>query len=75
MTDEIIVMLVGILIHIPFWFFMLLVIDIKKSGGRVRDAFKLFNKVIKTYAIYVFFQTNFNVSRKRMWKLLRMQMN
>ncbi|XP_074040228.1 cholesterol transporter ABCA5 [Leptinotarsa decemlineata] len=39
-TSEIIVMLVGVLIHIPFWFFFLLVIDIKKSGGKLRDIFK-----------------------------------
>jgi ATP-binding cassette subfamily A (ABC1) protein 5 len=40
MTDEIIVMLVGILVNIPFWFFVLMIIDIKKSGGRIGDAFK-----------------------------------
>lgn len=39
MTDEIIVMVVGILVNIPFWFFVLKIIDIKKSGGRVSDAF------------------------------------
>lgn len=44
-TQEIIVMVIGIFIHIPFWFFMLLVIDIKKSGGRVRDAFDFIVKV------------------------------
>lgn len=42
MTDEIGVMIVGILFHIPLWFFVLMVLDIKKSGGRVRDAFKFF---------------------------------
>ncbi|XP_044260177.1 cholesterol transporter ABCA5-like [Tribolium madens] len=44
MTSEIIVMLVGILVNIPFWFFVLMVIDIKKSGGRVSDAFKFFKR-------------------------------
>lgn len=41
-TDEIIVMLVGILLHIPIWFFVLLILDIKKSGGRASDVFKHF---------------------------------
>lgn len=44
MTDEIIVMLVGILAHIPFWFFILMIADIKKNGGRVGDAFKIFQR-------------------------------
>lgn len=39
MTDEIVVMLVGIIVHIPFWFVVLMVVDIKKSGGHVSDAF------------------------------------
>lgn len=39
MTDEIIVMLVGIIVHIPFWFVVLLVVDIRKNGGKVSDAF------------------------------------
>lgn len=42
MTDEIIVMLVGILINIPFWFFILMVVDVRKSGGRVGDVFSIF---------------------------------
>nr|CAD7408080.1 unnamed protein product [Timema cristinae] len=40
LTDEIIVMLFAILIHIPLWFFILLVLDVKKSGGRTSDVFK-----------------------------------
>ncbi|CAG2054714.1 unnamed protein product [Timema podura] len=40
LTDEIIVMLFAILIHIPIWFFILLVLDVKKSGGRTSDVFK-----------------------------------
>lgn len=43
MTDEIIVMLIGSILHIPFWFFVLMVADIKKSGGRTSDAFKFFH--------------------------------
>lgn len=41
-TDEIIVMLVGIIVNIPFWFFVLMIIDIKKSGGKVGDVFRVF---------------------------------
>lgn len=42
LTTEIIVMGVASCLHIPLWFFILLVVDIKKNGGRVRDAFKIF---------------------------------
>lgn len=44
MTDEIIVMLIGNVLHIPFWFFVLMILDIRKSGGKVRDAFKFFHR-------------------------------
>lgn len=40
MTNEMVVIFVGNLIHIPLWFFTLIVLDVKKSGGRGRDAFK-----------------------------------
>lgn len=49
MTPEIIVMLVGILANIPFWFFILMLADIKKNGGRVGDAFKIL-QVIHIYS-------------------------
>jgi ATP-binding cassette subfamily A (ABC1) protein 5 len=39
LTDELIVLFVTIILHIPIWFFALLIVDIKKSGGRARDAF------------------------------------
>ncbi|CAH0549112.1 unnamed protein product [Brassicogethes aeneus] len=39
MTDEIVVMAVGCIINIPFWFVVLMILDIKKSGGKVGDAF------------------------------------
>lgn len=71
MTDEIIVMLVGILLHIPFWFFMLLIIDIKKSGGRVSDAFKFF-KVVSCESRRKCEFTLLYFSRKRMWTSLWM---
>jgi hypothetical protein len=38
-TDEIAVLLAGILLHVPLWFVALLIVDVKKSGGRARDAF------------------------------------
>lgn len=41
MTPEIVVMFIGLILHIPFWFLILLIVDVKKSGGRVRDVFKL----------------------------------
>ncbi|XP_060533320.1 cholesterol transporter ABCA5-like [Cylas formicarius] len=43
-TPEIVILLVGMLINIPVWFGLLCVIDIKKSGGKVRDAFKFLKK-------------------------------
>ncbi|XP_012287761.1 ATP-binding cassette sub-family A member 5 isoform X2 [Orussus abietinus] len=42
LTTEIILMAVGVLLHCPLWFFVLLVLDIKKSGGNVSDIFKYF---------------------------------
>lgn len=42
MTAEIIVMLVGMLAHIPFWFFILKIADVKKSGGKIGDVFTAF---------------------------------
>lgn len=44
MTPEILIMLFGTLIHIPIWFFVLMILDVKKNGGRVRDAMSVFNK-------------------------------
>ncbi|CAG9814922.1 unnamed protein product [Phaedon cochleariae] len=41
LTDEIIVMFVSVLLHIPIWYFLLLVIDVKKSGGKLKDIFKM----------------------------------
>ncbi|KAI4454722.1 atp-binding cassette transporter subfamily a abca [Holotrichia oblita] len=41
-TEETIVMLVGILFHIPVFFVILMVFDVKKSGGRIRDVFGRF---------------------------------
>lgn len=40
LTDEIIIMIFSALLHIPFWFLMLRVVDVKKSGGKVSEAFK-----------------------------------
>lgn len=42
LTKEIILMAFGVLLHCPLWFFMLLLIDIKKSGGSISDVFKYF---------------------------------
>nr|XP_050848484.1 cholesterol transporter ABCA5-like [Vespula vulgaris]XP_050848485.1 cholesterol transporter ABCA5-like [Vespula vulgaris]XP_050848486.1 cholesterol transporter ABCA5-like [Vespula vulgaris] len=42
LTTEIILMAVGVLLHCPLWFFVLLLLDIKKSGGNITDTFKHF---------------------------------
>ncbi|XP_043254267.1 ABC transporter A family member 1-like isoform X1 [Colletes gigas] len=42
LTTEIILMAFGVLLHCPVWFFVLLLLDIKKSGGNVSDIFKHF---------------------------------
>ncbi|XP_029171757.1 ATP-binding cassette sub-family A member 5-like isoform X1 [Nylanderia fulva] len=42
LTTEIILMVVGVVLHVPFWFFILLLLDIKKSGGNISDFFKYF---------------------------------
>ncbi|KXJ73909.1 hypothetical protein RP20_CCG014205 [Aedes albopictus] len=39
MTEEMIVMACGCLLHIPIWAFCLRVSDVMKSGGRLRDLF------------------------------------
>lgn len=40
MTEEIVVILVSSVLHIPLWWIGLQVADIKKSGGRVRDVIR-----------------------------------
>ncbi|XP_034945670.1 ATP-binding cassette sub-family A member 5-like [Chelonus insularis] len=42
LTTEILVMALGVLIHCPLWLFVLVIIDVKKSGGKVSDLFKKF---------------------------------
>ncbi|XP_043578785.1 cholesterol transporter ABCA5-like isoform X1 [Bombus pyrosoma] len=42
LTTEIILMAFGVLLHCPVWFFVLLLLDIKKSGGNVSDVLKYF---------------------------------
>lgn len=44
MTDEIVVMLIGSLLHVPFWFFILMMVDIKKGGGKTSDVFNFLRK-------------------------------
>lgn len=39
MTEEMIVMACGCLLHIPIWAFCLRISDVMKSGGRLRDLF------------------------------------
>ncbi|XP_031848316.1 cholesterol transporter ABCA5 isoform X1 [Nomia melanderi] len=42
LTTEIIIMAFGVLLHCPVWFFILLLLDTKKSGGNISDIFKHF---------------------------------
>lgn len=42
LTTEIILMAVGVILHIPVWFIVLVLLDIKKTGGNVGDALKYF---------------------------------
>lgn len=44
LTSEIIIMGVGVILHCPVWFFVLLLLDIKKSGGNISDLFKYFTR-------------------------------
>lgn len=37
LTEEIIVMAIGVLLHIPIWYVGLRIVDVKKSGGRIMD--------------------------------------
>lgn len=39
LTEEIVVMIVSVLIHIPIWSFCLRVVDVKKNGGKIKDLF------------------------------------
>ncbi|KAF5301097.1 hypothetical protein FQA39_LY10916 [Lamprigera yunnana] len=47
MTHEIIIMIVGIILHLPIWSLILIILDIVKSGGKISDAFKLFKSNVK----------------------------
>lgn len=40
MTEEVIVMGVGAILHVPIWALCLRIIDLSKTGGKVRDAFR-----------------------------------
>lgn len=40
MTEEIIVMIVSVILHIPVWSVCLRIVDIKKNGGKIRNIWK-----------------------------------
>ncbi|XP_015126948.1 ATP-binding cassette sub-family A member 5 [Diachasma alloeum] len=42
LTPEILVMALGVILHCPLWFFVLLILDVKKSGGKISEIFKYF---------------------------------
>ncbi|XP_032674925.1 ATP-binding cassette sub-family A member 5-like isoform X2 [Odontomachus brunneus] len=42
LTTEIIVMVIAVLLHCPMWFFVLVLLDIKKNGGKISEYFKYY---------------------------------
>lgn len=42
LTAEIVVMGLGVLLQYPVWFFVLLLLDVKKNGGKITDVFKYY---------------------------------
>lgn len=48
LTEEIIVMAFGVLLHIPIWILFLKIADVKKNGGKTRDIFPKKAKTVVT---------------------------
>lgn len=46
MTEEIILMAIGSILHIPIWLFLLKIIEILKTGGQLNDIFCKFKPLI-----------------------------
>lgn len=40
MTEEVIIMGLGAILHVPIWALCLRIVDVSKTGGKVRDAFR-----------------------------------
>lgn len=40
MTEEIIVMIISVVLHIPIWSVCLRIVDIKKNGGKITEIWK-----------------------------------
>lgn len=53
MTEELIIMGVGCILHLPIWTLGLRILDIRKGGGKVRDAFRI-NKVRQLWHFQTF---------------------
>lgn len=49
MTPEIIAIFVALLVHIPLYFVLLIIIDVKKAGGSVSDAFCCLRVIINLF--------------------------
>jgi hypothetical protein len=47
MTPEIVSIFVALFIHIPVYFVLLIIIDVKHAGGSAKDAFSCFTVVLK----------------------------
>lgn len=79
LTSEIIIMGVGVILHCPVWFFVLLLLDIKKSGGNISDLFKYFTVsfvcprfflVLKQpLTILKFFRETVVQSGRKLWRI------
>lgn len=50
MTEEVIVMGLGAILHVPIWALCLRIVDISKTGGKVRDAFR--SKKVQPFTTY-----------------------
>ena len=57
MVPEIIAIFVALLIHIALYFLLLIIIDVKYSGGSARDAFSCL-KVLKKFFFFYYFTFN-----------------
>ncbi|KAK6641556.1 hypothetical protein RUM44_013268 [Polyplax serrata] len=82
MTDEIIIMIFSSLFHIPFWFLMLRIVDVKKTGGKVSEAFKFLSakdtpsqeEIIENNDIGEHEDTDVKVERTRVCDILNNQL-
>lgn len=51
LIEEIIVIIVSVIIHIPIWSLCLRIVDIKKNGGKIKDVFKRKVENVENFSI------------------------